>query len=763
VNIIAFIAPAVANPLAVYSVVALLVFWAVWSGVRLERRSAKFQNVLDSARRRLERTTDPAAFAQDYEAIRTDLSGRPVIGERWKDFCNSLLVVERPAPRVGATSRIGNWFDLGLLRADPIKLDLRYHAALPNLLVGAGLLFTFLGLTVALYAAGAVVEGQAAQRTAALKTLLDTASFKFITSLIGLALSIAYALWRKRILRRSERSLDRFVAAIEARVPIVTPASLQLDTNEILERQASHLESFSTDLALGIGSALDRVLDQRLGEHIAPLTEAMEKLAARTVDDNHAAISSMLDTFLQRLEGGAGDHLGEVAGTLAALGGSLEGMQAGLSDASSRMAQSAEAMATRMGEGAEAALARITDHLGGLADSLRATADQTRAAGAEASSEMTSRIERAASGFEEAARGVAVTLSAAADGLRERMGKTAEESSERLANQFEGMLTELRSLAESSRRSGQDALAAVAEQVSASAAGFERTAASVAEALEGAAVSTGGAFGKGAEEAVSRIADATEGMRSELQAMLFEFRNNLGQAGNDLREAGAVGAASLKGALDQAGVDVAAAVMGAADRLAEAGKTTASSLERGGESASSSIVGAASGFGQRAQALGVQVTEIARIGGTITASLTEFEKAAREASSPLALAAADLKEASRNARESVEPLMQIGNVITRSIEQIAGATYRLETTGAAATKLMEGMTIASNRFEGVDRELSKVFQELQKGLQAFTQQVTEFVKQTDGNLAKAATQLGSLVKSLQASVEDFVDARERVH
>jgi hypothetical protein len=129
----------------------------------------------------------------------------------------------------------------------------------------------------------------------------------------------------------------------------------------------------------------------------------------------------------------------------------------------------------------------------------------------------------------------------------------------------------------------------------------------------------------------------------------------------------------------------------------------------------------------------------------------------------LAVAAADLREASRNARESVEPLMQIGSVITRSIEQIAGAAYRLETTGAAATKLMEGMTVASNRFEGVDRELSKVFQELQKGLEAFTQQVTAFVNKTDGNLAKAATQLGSLVKNLQATVEDFVDARERVH
>ena len=244
--------------------------------------------------------------------------------------------------------------------------------------------------------------------------------------------------------------------------------------------------------------------------------------------------------------------------------------------------------------------------------------------------------------------------------------------------------------------------------------------------------------------------------------MLSEFRNSLGQAGNDLRRAGETGAASLKGALDQAGADVAVAVKDAADRLTQAGNITASSLERGGESASSSIANAAGGFREPARALAAQVAEIARIGDTIAGRLTEFEKAAREASSPLAAASADLREASQNARQSVESLKQIGGETARSIEQIAGATYRLETTGAAATKLMEGMTIASKRFEGVDRELSSVFDELQKGLHGFTQQVAGFVGQTDQNLAKAATQLGNLVRSLQDSIDEFVDAREKV-
>ena len=112
---------------------------------------------------------------------------------------------------------------------------------------------------------------------------------------------------------------------------------------------------------------------------------------------------------------------------------------------------------------------------------------------------MASRIERAASGFEDAARSVAKLLLDAAEGLGPVAdGPTAKESSTRLADQFEAMLTELRSLSEASRQSGQNALAAVAEQVSEAAAGFERTAAKVAEALEGAAVNTRrGSWAKG--------------------------------------------------------------------------------------------------------------------------------------------------------------------------------------------------------------------------------------------------------------------------
>jgi hypothetical protein len=266
--------------------------------------------------------------------------------------------------------------------------------------VGAGLLFTFIGLTAALGTAGGIVgDVDQTARNSALRTLLDAASFKFITSLVGLFLSIAYALFRKRRLRAVEHSLDAFLSALEARVPLLTPATLQQEANDILKRQSVQLETFSTDLAVNLGATFDRAFDERLGEHIAPLTDAMRRVADGMGSHNENAMQGMVDGFLKRLQGGTGDRMQEVAESLGKLGLQFDGMQRSLGDGAAHMAQAADAMADRMGQGAEAALARITDQMSGLTENLRAIAEQTRTTGVEAGREMVLGIEAAARGF----------------------------------------------------------------------------------------------------------------------------------------------------------------------------------------------------------------------------------------------------------------------------------------------------------------------------------------------------------------------------
>ena len=780
------IAPIIASSWVVWSVVGLLVAWAVLSAARLLSGTRAVSKALAEARLRLESVSDAPGFTSAYEGLSADLAKIPLVGGRWREFRDSLLI-PKDQDQVGlvrATSRAGDWFDVGsLLRA--VGVDTRYHAAMPNLLVGAGLLFTFLGLAAALGTAGGIVAGDPGQEVArsavvqapvqesaslpppvnavqternrALKNLLDTASFKFITSLVGLFLSISYALLRKDSLKRTDTELDRFLEAVEARVPLVTPAALQAEANRLLSKQHEQLQSFNTDLAINIGTALDRAFDQRLGEHVGPLAQALQQLAAGMSSRNEDVIETMLDAFLERLQGGAGDRMQQVADTLSSLGTRLEGLQGGLGDAAVRMSQAADSMAARMGEGAERALGRITDQMAGVVEALRAAAEQTRAAGSDAGERLSTRIEAAASSFEVATRQVAEALSTAANDMQRRMGEESQAANARLAEQFVAMLSELRSLAEASRAAGSSAFEALADRIASAASGFEATAAKVALIMEKAGEASGGALGRGAEEAVQRIAEATEGMRNELRAMLAELRTSVGAAGEEVREQATAGGEALRGSLDAAGASLAAALNKAAKGVTESGTAAAAALREGGKDASAHLQTAGGTVAARMEGIGAQSRLLGEAAERLAARVADLERVTTDASTPLAASAADLKAAGAAARDALPPLRAVADGLRAATEQVAGAVARLEGTQTASSRLMEGLTQAAARFEGVDKELARALDELQKGLKGFTGQVATFVTQTDTNLAKAASHLGAAVKQLEETLGDFLD------
>lgn len=746
-------APLISNLYFIWFVVAVLVLFAVFSALSLRRGTNAAVRQLDILSTKIGQTTDALTFAQQFETLNETMSSNELIGNRWREFNKSLVLPSRPNQMVRCTLRPANWFDASLLRSKKIGIDLRYHAALPNMLVGAGLLVTFLGLAVALATAGGVVEGNAATRNVALKQLLDAASFKFVTSLVGLLLSILYTFFHKHRLWVVERALDRFNEALEDRMPLLTPASLQQDANQLLDDQSTKLEAFSNTLATNMAQAFDQAFDRRLGDHIGPLALAIEKLSERLASNNEEGMKSMLDAFLSRLQGGAGDRMQDVAVSLGSLGTRLEGVQTGLGDAALRLAQSADSMAARMGEGAEAALSRITGQLTGLADSLRGVADTTRNAGAEAGRQLAQRIETAAAGFEESSRNVAATWSAAARGIGERMGAETETSSARMNKQLELMVGELRSMAESSRATGAEAFGSLAERVGSAAAGFEATAAKVANALGQAATDTGGAFGKGAEAAVGRIADATEAMKAMMDGMLQQFGQAAENAGQHLRLAGAEGAEGLKIRLDRAGNAAAQAIEGAAGKLSEAGDGAGRALRTGGEAAGTRLEGAVAGFGGHADGLARQVAAITVAAAAAAQRIGEFEQAARAATEPLTLTAADLKAAGAAARASVEPLADAGKKIGAAMEQLGGYAVRMDGLQVTSQRLATSLDDAAKRFAGVDVALANTLSALQTGLQGFSKQVAEVVGTTDRNLAQAAQQLASAI----ASLEDVLD------
>lgn len=750
-----YVRSVIVHPGTIWGFVAILIIWALCSGVQAKRATMRLTRSLNQARIRLSQETDALQFAAHFESVSSDLLAFPYVGPRWRQYRETLVIPGTPHGPIHATTHAEQWFDLSLC-ADA-GLGQRYHSILPNLLVGSGLLFTFLGLTVALNIAGDVVADgiQQAARNAALHELLNAASFKFVTSLFGLLLSIAYTLfWRQICLKGIDGALGRFLTELEIRVPLLTPTAAQSEMTEVARRQLDQLEMFNTDLAVSIATAVDTKLDQRLGDHIGPLTRAMEQLAQGMSTQNQDAIGTMLNAFLEKLRGGAGDKMQEVAERLATLGESLQDLRTGLQDAATRMAESSELMARRMGEGAEEALSRITNQMDGLLKSLRQVAEQTRTAGADAVQDMVTRIEQAAGGFEAAARTVAAALAQAMNDLQGRLTQEAESGSARLSAQFEQMIAELRSLAEASRRTGDQAFAELAERIGAAASGFEASADRVAHALVESAKSTGATFDEGARDAVQRIAAATEGMRTELQTMLAEFGTTLGGAGETLRRGGAAGAEAFTDSLGGAGQDLAQSVAAAASVLRDAGDATSAALQRGGENAGARIDQAAGDIATRVTALSHEVAALARTAKELPNRIGELERVLGAATPSLAITAADMRAAGEAARGSVQPLREVGQSVTAAVEQINGAAQRLQGAEASAQTLAQGLTTAAQRFEGLDGALATIADKLAVRVQEFTRQTTEFTVQTDQNLATAVNHLGKFVTALEDALED---------
>lgn len=758
-DILGLIAPYVSNPATVYGVCGALLVWAFASASLLFTKTSKLTKALNKTRLLFDEAADPAAFLSRYESVNNALLRHSVFASRWMAFSGTLVLPSRTGQPVRATVSPTTRFDADMLRDRTIGLDPRYHAALPNLLVGAGLLFTFLGLAVALSSASGVVSGSSGARNTALRTLLDTASFKFITSLVGMFLSIAYALFRKWRLHGVEVALDQFNMSIEKVIPTVTPVSLQQEQIALMERQASTLETFSNDLAVSLGQSIDQTFNERLAEHIGPLTEAIDRLSVSMTSRSEDAMETMLDGFLSKLDGGASGHMKDVTDSLSGLGERLSGLQDGLSDAAVRMAQSADAMAARMGEGAEQALARMTDQMSSLADTLRGMVDDTRSAGSEAGGAMAAQIGAAAAGFENASERIAQTLETAAANMDRRMSTQADESSTRLASQLEIMVGELRAVAEASRAAGTEAFNSLAQRVSGAATTFETTAAQVAAVLERAANDSSGTFGKGAEEAVNRIAAATEGMRLEMGTLLGEMRSSIAQAGGELRAGTEQSAAAMRTTIESAAASLSQSLDETARRLSTAGTTAASALEQGAERGGARISAAGEVLGGRADGLANEITRLTNAATVLAQRAVEFERVAGTAAAPLANATADLKLAGEAARSAVEPLALSTQGIARAIEQMNGIAARLEGTFSSTQRLISSLDDSAKRFSGVDQDLAKTLNALQAGLTSFSKQINTFVVETNNDLAKAATALNASIKGLEDVLEDYAPSQ----
>lgn len=320
---------------------AILVF-ALWMYLKFVKKLELIFQEIGEARAKIQAYK---AGEIDFDGLSTHFSNSLVLKAPWQALEKSFLIEadELDGSRlIISPTNVGDHFnDHSILSP---SINLRFYQGLPNILVGLGLFFTFCGLVLALYFAS---EGVAAkdveQAQAALKHLLDAATFKFLTSLAGLASSLLFSYREKHKLHLMTGQIELLSAELEASLErrslekMAHQRTLAMRAHEALlkehldeaRQQTAQIKRFETDFAVSIANALDNRLSSRFEYLAATLSVAIENLGLKIGTVNEEALQTMIGDFRKTLTEGTSSEIAKMAELVEQLTSRLEnsGMQ----------------------------------------------------------------------------------------------------------------------------------------------------------------------------------------------------------------------------------------------------------------------------------------------------------------------------------------------------------------------------------------------------------------------------------------------------
>jgi uncharacterized protein YoxC len=211
------------------------------------------------------------------------------------------------------------------------KMNLSLFETMPNILIGLGLMFTFIFLAWALTDAGVAMGGDSSERDDAMKSLIANAGGKFITSIVGLFSSLLWN-WRAKVeIDRLQSSMAKLHVALRKVAPDTASQAIVRRQHSLLQEllaenreQVGQLKRFETDVALAIAKAIGNELQPSFKTLGTELVEAIKELTNRIGNMNEDALQKMIEQFIEQFRGTSSDEMQEFKSALTSLAQKLE-------------------------------------------------------------------------------------------------------------------------------------------------------------------------------------------------------------------------------------------------------------------------------------------------------------------------------------------------------------------------------------------------------------------------------------------------------
>jgi hypothetical protein len=362
----------------------------------------------------LSKVKSPTDFVREYNEIDTVFKNVSLLKHGWEEFCETLIRPDPQSPIQVFRNTIRPRFYMNVTEVEHSMRLKRLHFV-SNLLVGIGLLLTFIGLVAALTQAGNAIGGGGADLEGPIKKLLSVAAFKFWTSVSGLGCSIGLRIFYEKQHNKIKGLLEQINAGVERGLQFVTPEYLAIEHLHEAREQSAAMKRFSTDLAVNLAQQIQVGFVSAL----SPVHESLKDIGDRITGGIGDAIKGAAGTEMEALS----QNLGGIVASLNATRTEMDGMGTTFRTA---MTEAAGALKAASGEASSEMSQQLRDVISTLAEESRKQATMFDESMKKLSSVVDQASEAAGGEINKAAMNLATGMNGVSDGVRDSAGAMAE-------------------------------------------------------------------------------------------------------------------------------------------------------------------------------------------------------------------------------------------------------------------------------------------------------------------------------------------------
>ena len=187
------------------------------------------------------------------------------------------------------------------------RINRDFYQALPGILTGTGLMFTFLAILVALL--DVRIENN---QVTGLALLIEGLSGKFVSSIAALAAATIFILFEKQQLHRLSLRTTRLADSLDRVVCTLTEIQLLAELQQDMAEQSIAFRSFNADLS----GRLKQSFSESMGPTLVRMVETIDelnRLMRAAESEKTESITQSLQSLLSRLESSITGSLGDMS------------------------------------------------------------------------------------------------------------------------------------------------------------------------------------------------------------------------------------------------------------------------------------------------------------------------------------------------------------------------------------------------------------------------------------------------------------------